>query len=85
MAQVVSVSVPENLHTRWKESGKDISPSALFQTALETELDNTNRHLVYWSKRALEAEKKLEMIRLMLEANEKEVKKFLYFEKEQQG
>ena len=24
-----------------------ISPSALFQTALETELDQTNRHLVY--------------------------------------
>ena len=38
MAIVVSVSVPESLHIRWKESGLDISPSALFQTALETEL-----------------------------------------------
>ena len=56
MASVISVSVPDELGRRWKESGRDISPSALFQTALETELDNTNRHLVYWSTRALNAE-----------------------------
>ena len=62
MAEVVSVSVPENLHKRWKQSNLQISPSALFQTALETELDQTNRHLVYWSQRALNAEKKLQMI-----------------------
>ena len=49
MAEVVSVSVPGELHKRWKSSGKQISPSTLFQTALETELDNTNRHLVYSS------------------------------------
>ena len=55
MAEVVSVSVPENLHKRWKQSNLQISPSALFQTALETELDQTNRHLVYWSHRALNA------------------------------
>ena len=66
MAVVVSVSVPEHLHSRWKDSSLDISPSALFQTALETELDNTNRHLVYWSNRALTAEKKLKMIELQL-------------------
>ena len=64
MAEVVSVSVPGELHKRWKSSGKQISPSTLFQTALETELDNTNRHLVYWSQRALNAEKKLKMMGL---------------------
>jgi len=80
MAVVVSVSVPENLHTRWKDSSLDISPSALFQTALETELDNTNRHLAYWSSRALDAEKKLKMIENLLNANNKDVKKFLLFE-----
>jgi len=82
MAVVVSVSVPENLHTRWKDSSLDISPSALFQTALETELDNTNRHLAYWSSRALDAEKKLKMIENLLNANNKDVKKFLLFENE---
>ena len=62
VAVVLSVSVPEALHTvpealhtKWKESEVSISPSALFQTALETELDKTNRHLVYWSTRALNA------------------------------
>ena len=53
MAEVVSVSVPGELHKRWKASGKQISPSTLFQTALETELDNTNRHLVYWSQKSV--------------------------------
>ena len=57
MAVVLSVSVPEALHCRWKESELDISPSALFQSALETELSKTNQHLVYWSNRALTAEK----------------------------
>lgn len=80
MASVISVSVPDDLNRRWKESGRDISPSALFQTALETELDNTNRHLVYWSTRALNAEKKLKMISNLIEANDKDVKKFLLFE-----
>ena len=82
MAVVVSVSVPEHLHSRWKASSLDISPSALFQTALETELDNTNRHLVYWSNRALTAEKKLKMIENLLAADNKDVKKFLLFENE---
>ena len=80
MASVISVSVPDDLGRRWKESGRDISPSALFQTALETELDNTNRHLVYWSARALNAEKKLKMIENLIGANDKDVKKFLLFE-----
>ena len=57
MAKVVSVSVPDELHDRWIESGLDISPSSLFQTALETELGRTNQHLAYWSDRALTAEK----------------------------
>ena len=82
MAVVVSVSVPAHLHSRWKDSSLDISPSALFQTALETELDNTNRHLVYWSNRALTAEKKLKMIENLLTADNKDVKKFLLFENE---
>ena len=74
MAEVVSVSVPGELHKRWKSSGKQISPSTLFQTALETELDNTNRHLVYWSQRALNAEKKLKMITSLIEANDSDIK-----------
>jgi post-segregation antitoxin (ccd killing protein) len=80
MAIVVSVSVPEALHIRWKESKLDISPSALFQTALETELNKTNQHLVYWSSRALNAEKKLKTIAQLINANDKEVKKFLLFD-----
>jgi len=80
VAVVLSVSVPEALHTKWKESEVNISPSALFQTALETELDKTNRHLVYWSTRALNAEKKLKMIENLIAAKDKDVKKFLLFE-----
>ena len=80
VAVVLSVSVPEALHTKWKESEVSISPSALFQTALETELDKTNRHLVYWSTRALNAEKKLKMIENLITAKDKDVKKFLLFE-----
>jgi post-segregation antitoxin (ccd killing protein) len=82
MAIVVSVSVPEALHVRWKESGLDISPSALFQTALETELNKTNQHLVYWSSRALSAEKKLKTISQLINAADKDVKKFLLFDSE---
>ena len=80
MASVISVSVPDELSRRWKESGKDISPSALFQTALETELDNTNKAMNYWSGRALSAEKKLKTIQNVIDANDKDVKKFLLFE-----
>tara|TARA_Y100001970_G_scaffold139731_1_gene171979 strand:+ start:1638 stop:1889 length:252 start_codon:yes stop_codon:yes gene_type:complete len=82
MAVVVSVSVPEDLHNRWKESGLDISPSQLFQTALVAELDKKNQALVYWSARALEAEKKLKVIHNLLAADKKSVKKFLLFENE---
>jgi hypothetical protein len=80
MAIVVSVSVPDALHLKWKESGLDLSPSTLFQTALETELNKTNRHLMYWSERALNAEKKLKTIANLINAPDKEVKKFLMIE-----
>ena len=80
MASVISVSVPDELSRRWKESGKDISPPALFQTALETQLDDTNKAMAYWSDRALKAEKKLKMIANLLDASDMDVKKFLLFE-----
>ena len=80
MAVVVSVSVPESLHTKWKESDLDVSPSALFQQALETKLDRKNGALVYWSTRSLEAEKKLKIIQNLLSAKSNDVKKFLLFE-----
>ena len=67
---------------RWKQSNLQISPSALFQTALETELDQTNRHLVYWSQRALNAEKKLQMIQSLIDANTSEIKKLLLLQNE---
>ena len=38
MAKVISVSVPDELYARWEESNLDISPSSLFQSALETQL-----------------------------------------------
>lgn len=79
MAKVLSVSIPEALWERWREADADISPSSLFQSALESELDKTNRHLVYWSSRALNAEKKLKLIGSLIGADEKEVKKFLLF------
>ena len=81
MAVVLSVSVPEALHCRWKESELDISPSALFQSALETELSKTNQHLVYWINRALTAEKKLKTIAQLIAATDKDVRRFLYFDK----
>ena len=80
MASVISVSVPDELFRRWKESGKEIGPSALFQTALETELDNTNKAMNYWSGRALSAEKKLKTIMNVINSSDKDVKKFLLFE-----
>ena len=82
MAEVVSVSVPENLHKRSKQSNLQISPSAFFQTALETELEQTNRHLVYWSQRALNAEKKLQMIQSLIDANTSEIKILLLLQNE---
>lgn len=77
MAIVVSVSVPDELATRWQESDLDISPSRLFQNALETELNKSNQHLAYWSTRALNAEKKLKAINQLCTADDKEIKKFL--------
>lgn len=81
MAVVVSVSVPDQMHARWKAADLDISPSTLFQTALETELSHSNQHLVYWSTRALAAEKKLKMIQKLMDAPEKEIKKLVLLEK----
>ena len=80
MAVVLSVSIPDDMHARWKASEFDISPSAIFQNALESQLTETNQHLTYWSNRALAAEKKLKTIEKILSANDKEIKKFLYFE-----
>ena len=77
MAQVISVSVPESLYERWKEASVSVSPSALFQSALETELNKTNQHLVYWSSRALNAEKKLKTIENLIKASDKDVKRML--------
>ena len=82
MASVISVSVPDELGRRWKDSGKDISPSALFQTALETELDNTNKAMAYWSDRALKAERKLKTIQGLIDANDMYVYIFLLFEED---
>ncbi|BCV00773.1 MAG: hypothetical protein CM15mV37_0170 [uncultured marine virus] len=45
---------------------------SFISNCLETELDNTNRHLVYWSQRALNAEKKLQMIQgLMMQMHQR--------------
>ena len=80
MAVVVSVSVPDDLNAKWKRSDLKISPSQIFQIALETQLDGKNKHLQHWSSRALAAEKKLKLIQAMVGANDKEVKKFAWFE-----
>ena len=77
MATVVSVSVPDDLHSRWKQSGLDLSPSTLFQPALETELNKTNQHLTYWSNRALNAERKLKTILNLCNTSDKEIRKFM--------
>ena len=82
MAVVVSVSVPDDLNSKWKQSDLKISPSQIFQIALETQLDGKNKHLQHWSSRALSAEKKLKLIQAMVGANDKEVKKFSWFENE---
>tara|TARA_B100001564_G_C20090624_1_gene424721 strand:+ start:75 stop:326 length:252 start_codon:yes stop_codon:yes gene_type:complete len=82
MAVVVSVSVPDELNAKWKQSNLKISPSQIFQIALETQLDGKNKHLQHWSSRALSAEKKLKLIQAMVGANDKEVKKFSWFENE---
>lgn len=80
VSKVISVSIPEALYERWREADIDISPSSIFQSALETELDQSNRFLVYWSSRALNAEKKLSVIAKLLKANDQEIKKLLLFE-----
>ena len=80
MAVVVSVSVPDDLNAKWKQSNLKISPSQIFQIALETQLDGKNKHLQHWSSRALSAEKKLKLIQTMDKADDKEVKKFAWFE-----
>ena len=80
MAVVVSVSVPDELNAKWKQSDLKISPSQIFQLALETQLDGKNKHLQHWSSRALAAEKKLKLIQACASANDKEVKKFAWFE-----
>ena len=80
MAVVVSVSVPDDLKKKWDRSNLKISPSQIFQIALETQLDGKNKHLQHWSSRALAAEKKLKLIQSMVSANDKEVKKFSWFE-----
>lgn len=80
VSKVLSVSIPDALYERWREADIDISPSSIFQSALETELDQSNRFLVYWSSRALNAEKKLTVISKLLKANDQEIKKLLLFE-----
>ena len=80
MAVVVSVSVPDELNAKWKQSDLKISPSQIFQIALETQLDGKNKHLQHWSSRALAAEKKLKLIQACASANDKELKKFAWFE-----
>ena len=80
MAVVVSVSVPDESNAKWKQSDLKISPSQIFQIALETQLDGKNKHLQHWSSRALAAEKKLKLIQACASANDKEVNKFAWFE-----
>ena len=43
MAVVVSVSVPDDLKKKWDRSNLKISPSQIFQIALETQLDGKNK------------------------------------------
>ena len=80
MAVVVSVSVPDELNAKWKQSDLKISPSQIFQIALETQLDGKNKHLQHWSSRALASEKKLKLFKQVLDSNELDIKKFSYFE-----
>lgn len=80
MAAVISISVPDVLYAKWKESGINISPSALFQNALETELCKTNQHLTFWSTRALNAEKKLRTIETIINTPDADIKKLSLFD-----
>ena len=81
MAKVISVSVPDELYARWEESDLNISPSSLFQTALETQLGANNQLVTYWSERALDDEKKLNTIKKILEQDSKTIKRFQMFER----
>ena len=81
MAKVISVSVPDELYARWEESELDISPSSLFQTALETQLGAKNQLVLYWSERALNDEKKLNTIKKILNNDGQTIKRFQMFEK----
>jgi len=80
MAVVVSVSVPDELKRKWDQSNLKISPSQIFQIALETQLDGKNKHLQHWSSRALSAEKKLKLFEQILKAKDIDIKKFAYFQ-----
>ena len=82
MAVVVSVSVPDDLNAKWKQSDLKISPSQIFQIALETQLDGKNKHLQHWSSRALAAERKLKHIIGVANAADKDIKKFEWFDNE---
>ena len=81
MAKVISVSVPDELYARWEESDLNISPSSLFQTALETQLGAKNQLVLYWSERALNDEKKLNTIKKILNNDGQTIKRFQMFEK----
>ena len=81
MAKVISVSVPDELYARWEESDLNISPSSLFQTALETQLGAKNQLVLYWSNRALDDEKKLNTIKKILSNDGQTMKRFQMFEK----
>ena len=83
MAVVVSVSVPDDLKKKWDRSNLKISPSQIFQIALETQLDGKNKHLQHWSSRALSAEKKLKLLEQVLGEKEVDIKKFSYFQNEE--
>ena len=81
MAKVISVCVPDELYARWEESNLDISPSSLFQSALETQLGAKNQLLMYWSNRALDTEKKLNTIKKILDTDAGTIKRLRLFEK----
>ena len=81
MAKVISVSVPDELYARWEVSDLNISPSSLFQTALETQLGAKNQLVLYWSERALNDEKKLNTIKKILNNDGQTIKRFQMFEK----
>ena len=81
MAKVISVSVPDELYARWEESDLNISPSSLFQTALETQLGAKNQLVLYWSERSLNDEKKLNTIKKILNNDGQTINRFQMFEK----